>query len=293
MSLRKADVFTLSTARILLAAAGLLAVLPAWAQYPGQVTKTGKETPELRSIAVLEWTGEAGQPRTGRIIPVAVLDGGQLQDGGIYLARPEPLALAGEVEYELLRNGKPVGLFDIKNAGQEQGAWVGYGSWKPMPLARPKPSRPELAKTRIDDDTQSDQPVLHRKHHADDPSTGSAGSGGDSGSSGQAQARAARRRIPTQLQIPTGPRCTRKLQATAPATQAPQAQLPARLLPLTNLRSTKGTPATAPATQAPQAQVPALPATPTGLRSTKKTPAATVRPVAATAHPPPIPTGLH
>ena len=188
MSLRKADVFTLSTARILLAAAGLLAVLPAWAQYPGQVTKTGKETPELRSIAVLEWTGEAGQPRTGRIIPVAVLDGGQLQDGGIYLARPEPLALAGEVEYELLRNGKPVGLFDIKNAGQEQGAWVGYGSWKPMPLARPKPSRPELAKTRIDDDTQSDQPVLHRKHHADDPSTGSAGSGGDSGSSGQAQA---------------------------------------------------------------------------------------------------------
>ena len=45
-------------------------------------------------------------------------DGEALQDGGIYLARPEPLSLAGEVEYELERNGKPIGLFDIKNAGQ-------------------------------------------------------------------------------------------------------------------------------------------------------------------------------
>jgi len=166
-----------------MALAGLLAALPVWAQYPGQLTKTDNTTPELRSIAVLEWTGEAGKPNASRLVPVAVLDGGQLQDGGIYLARPQPLALAGEVEYELEQNGKPMGLYDIKNAGQEQGSWVGYGAWKPMPVARPKPSTQELAHMRIDDDVQSSEPVLHRKHHADDAPAGGAGSGGGSGDS--------------------------------------------------------------------------------------------------------------
>jgi len=175
---------------VLLSAVCLLLTLPVHGQYPGQVTKTGKDTPELRSIAVLEWTGEEGKPKTSRLVPVAVLDGGELQDGGIYLARPQPLALAGEVEYELQQDGRPIGLFDIKNSGQEQGSWVGYGTWKPLPAARPKPSARELARTEIDDDVQSDQPVLHRKHHAsEEPAggAGSGGSGGDSDSGGPAQ----------------------------------------------------------------------------------------------------------
>jgi len=187
MSSRKADVFALFVRPAVLAGAGLLSALPAWSQYPGQVTKSGKETPELRSIAVLEWTGEAGKPKASRLVPVAVLDGGQLQDGGLYLARPEPLALAGGVEYELQQNGKPVGLYDIKNAGQEQGSWVGYGAWKSLPAARPRPSQREMARIRIDDDAQSDSPVLHRKHHADDAPAGGAGSGGSSGGGGSSQ----------------------------------------------------------------------------------------------------------
>jgi hypothetical protein len=178
MSLRRIN--RLSITRTVLAALGLLAALPAFAQYSGKVTKDSKDSPELRSIAVLEWTGDAGKPRTSRLVPVAVLDGGQLQDGGIYMARPEPLALAGEVEYELEQDGKPVGLFDIRNSAREQGSWVGYGAWKPMPAPRRGPSAQELARTRIDDDVQSDEPVLHRKHHADDPPSGS-------GSSGQTQ----------------------------------------------------------------------------------------------------------
>jgi hypothetical protein len=157
--------------------AGLLAILPACAQYPGQVTKTAKDTPELRAIAVLEWTGEPGKPTRSRLVPVAVLDAGQLQDGAIYLARPEPLSLEGEVEYELQQNGKPIGIYDIRNASQEQGSWVGYGAWRPMPVARPRPSQQQLARSRIDDDAQSDEPVLHRKHHADDGSTTGTGNG--------------------------------------------------------------------------------------------------------------------
>jgi len=167
--------------------AALLAVLPAAAQYVGKVAKTDKDTPELRSIAVVEWTGDLSDPKAIRLVPVSVLDGGALQDGGIYLARPEPLAVAPEVEYQLEEDGKPTGLFDIKNAGQQFGSWVGLGSWKPMPSAPRKPTAKELTKTRLDDeDTQSDTPVLHRKHHADDPSSGSSGSassgsGSDSG----------------------------------------------------------------------------------------------------------------
>jgi hypothetical protein len=157
----------------------LLSALPLSAQYPGQVTKTSQDAPQLRSIAVLEWTGEAGHPKTSRLVPVAVLDGSrlegnQLQDAGLYLARPQPLALSREVEYELQQNGKPVGLFDIKNAGQEQGSWVGYGAWKPLPRPIPKPTMAEVARSlRERDDEESDQPILQRKHPAAESSSGS------------------------------------------------------------------------------------------------------------------------
>jgi hypothetical protein len=168
-----------------LSAAALFLALPLWSQYPGQVAKTGKEAPELRAISVLEWTGEAGSPKACRLVPVAVLDrarleGDQLQDGGIYLARPQPLALAGEVEYELQQSGKPIGLFDIKNTGQEQGSWVGYGAWKQPEAPKPKPSMEELARLTINDE-DSDRPVLLRKRHADEGSAGSGAGGASSG----------------------------------------------------------------------------------------------------------------
>jgi hypothetical protein len=183
MSLRESNVFGLSMGRTALAIAGLIAALPAWAQYPGQVAKNSKDSPELRSIAVLEWTGDVGKPKASRLVPVAVLDGGELRDGGIYMARPQPLALSGEVEYELENDGKPMGLYDIKNAGQEQGSWVGYGAWKPMPVVKPKPVRPP----KIDDDVQSDEPVLHRKHHSGDAKSSGSGSGSGSGDSSSGQ----------------------------------------------------------------------------------------------------------
>jgi len=169
-------------------AGALLCAMPLAAQYVGQVSNPDKDKPELRSIAVLEWTGDEGSPKASRLVPVAVLDGGALQDGSVYLARPEPLALAPEVEYVLQQDGKPLGLYDIKNAGQQLGSWVGFGAWKPMPAAHPKLSAAQMAKTHFDDDdAQSDQPVLHRKHHADDSSkkksSDSSGGGDDSGTS--------------------------------------------------------------------------------------------------------------
>jgi hypothetical protein len=179
----------LQSRTVLAAAALLLAALPAAAQYSGKVSSDEKEAPVLRSIAVLEWTGDEEKPKASRLVPVAVDDAGQLQDGGIYLARPWPLAVIPEVEYELQQDGKPVGLFDIQNAGQQMGSWVGFGAWKPMPEAHPKLSAKELAKTRLDDedDAKSDEPVLHRKHHADDTPSGSSAGNSGSGSGSQTQ----------------------------------------------------------------------------------------------------------
>jgi len=162
--------------------AGLALALPVVAQYPGQVAKSTKDAPELRSVAVLEWTGEAGKPKACRIVPVAVLDGGKLQDGGIYMARPEPLSLAGEVEYELQQNGQVTGLFDIENSGHEQGSWVGYGTWKGKPAEKPRPTAADLAKMITDED--SDRPVLHRKKHPGD-SPEAANPGGSGPEAGQ------------------------------------------------------------------------------------------------------------
>jgi hypothetical protein len=154
-------------------AVGLIAAA-AFAQYPGQITKKAQDTPTLRAVGVVEWTGDPGKPKTSRLVPITVYDGQALQDGGVYLARPQPMALDAQVEYILEENGKPIGLYDIRNAGQEQGSWVGFGAWKPMPV--PKKAAPKP----IDDtgfDPNDDKPVLHRRHGSDSGSS-------DSGSPG-------------------------------------------------------------------------------------------------------------
>jgi hypothetical protein len=163
----------------ILAAALGAAGMPCLAQYPGQITNPDKNTPRLRAVAVLEWTGDQDHPKASRLIPISIFDGQSLEDAGVYMARPEPLALEGEVEYQLQLDGKPIGLFDVENSGQVQGSWVGFGKWRALP--KPKSAMPQMAKID-EDDAQSDVPVLHRKHHEGDAS-GSGGSDSGSGSS--------------------------------------------------------------------------------------------------------------
>jgi len=155
-------------------AAALLAALPVFGQYPGQINTAKQNGPDLRSIAVLEWTGDPGHPKASRLIPITVWDGQQLQDGAIYMARPEPLALQSDVEYKLKEDGKTIGLYDIESAGQEQGFWVGTGDWKGLPASKPAPSPKEWAKTDFGDDG-SGPPVLHRKAHSGDSSGSNSG----------------------------------------------------------------------------------------------------------------------
>lgn len=180
MSLKRTGVFILFTRRKIVASVVLLAaillVLPVYSQYPGQIKKKDSDIPILRAVGVLEWTGQPGKPKKSRLVPITIFDGQQLQDASVYLARPEPMAVAREVEYQLEKNGKTIGLFDIDSSGQEQGSWVGFGSWKPLPVAKPKHSRTEQAQTIIDDDAASGRPILHRKvHPGETPANGKAG----------------------------------------------------------------------------------------------------------------------
>lgn len=127
-----------------LALAVVVMALPAaLAQYPGQIN-TKKKEPTLRSIAVVEWEGEAGKPSASRIIPIAIYDGQNYQPGGLYLARPAPLALLSGTEYILESAGRHRGFYDVDSAADVQGYWIGYGRWKP--LAAPKSS--ETAKSK-------------------------------------------------------------------------------------------------------------------------------------------------
>lgn len=160
-------------------AAACLAVGQVFAQYPGQV-KANSNAPELRAVAVVEWLGDLKHPKACRVIPISVYDGHQLQDGGIYLARPAPLALLSETEYELQKDGRNVGLFDIGEAAQQQGSWIGFGAYKPLPKGpTPQQLAAAAAQQKVDVDDDSDEPILHRKYHP-----GDAGNGKNEGKAG-------------------------------------------------------------------------------------------------------------
>ncbi len=118
---------------------------PAGAQYPGRMESNKKAAPTVRAVAVLEWTGEMGKPSATRIIPISVFDGERYQPGGLYLAKPQPLALEPGTEYVLEDAGVARGLFDINTAQDVDGYWFGYGAWKPM-APPPKKAKPKQGK---------------------------------------------------------------------------------------------------------------------------------------------------
>lgn len=143
----------------------MAASLPVAAQYAGKVPEQSKTNgPDLRAVAVLEWTGDPGHPKASRLVPITIWDGQELQDASIYMAQPEPLALQSEVEYKLKENGKSIGYYEVSSAGQSQGLWVGFGTWKPLTKPKPAEAAKQVADAGGDD---SGRPVLHRAPGAD------------------------------------------------------------------------------------------------------------------------------
>ena len=173
-----------------LAAVCLMLILPAWAQYPGQVKSTKKPVASIRAIGVLEWTGDAGKPKASRIIPIAVFDGEIYQPGGLYLARPEPLAVQPGTEYVLQDAGITRGLFDVNSAQDVNGYWFGYGAWKPM-LTAPKRVKAKQG-TRIPQvvgEGGSDRPHFKNRNADSGQESGSGSASTPSSSSGHEASR--------------------------------------------------------------------------------------------------------
>jgi hypothetical protein len=195
------------------------------AQYPGHIDtqKKASATSTLRSVAVLEWTGDRNHPTATRLVPVSLFDGVNLQDGALYLARPVPLALDSGTEYEVEGSGLPQGWFDIDGAREIGDDWFGFGNWKPFVPPPPKklhPSRnpPTVVRDKSGDD---DKPHFVRRDQnsgsSGTSSTGSAGSAPPDKTSDKAQAPSA----PTDPDRP-------KLRRRAEESSAPQQQVAAR-----------------------------------------------------------------
>lgn len=123
---------TVKTRLICLIAAGAAVVSrPAVAQ----MHKVARPQQVVRAVGVYEWTGDRAKPVASRLVPVSLYINGNLEDAGVYLARPVPFALLSGNVYELKKAGIGQGLLDLESARRVQTAdgdydsgWIGYGT---------------------------------------------------------------------------------------------------------------------------------------------------------------------
>jgi hypothetical protein len=187
---------------------GFAVMIVSVARAPGQMHKVAPPENVVRAVGVYEWTGDMVKPTASRLIPVSVFIEGNLEDAGVYMARPVPFALDRGTVYEVDQAGISKGLIDLMFARHLESAdlatvfddgWFGYGSFKapaaPMPLVATGTRRGgggHRAESRsiapVDDDP--DRPHLIRKpgSEGDDASADAgkngASTGGSSGDSG-------------------------------------------------------------------------------------------------------------
>ena len=185
--------------------------LQAWMQAHGQMHVVKKPETVVRAVGVYEWTGDEDKPKASRLVPVTLFIDGKLEDAGVYLARPVPMALQTGTVFELDQAGVADGTLEVSFARHIQSAtggpdgpvddgWMGYGPFKPQPKPKlvaakksgplskivqtgGKPdSGPKFANTPADtktdakadtktDSGESDRPVLKRKTDADTDSS--------------------------------------------------------------------------------------------------------------------------
>jgi len=161
--------------RHIFAAAFLLTLAPlALAQYPGRIKPDEQKKPdEPRAVSILEWVGDPGKPVASRIVPLSVFVNGRYQDGGLFMAQPAPLTVENDTLYELQLAGVPKGTFYVAGGQEVEGAWFGYGKWKPLtPPPPPKKLAPSKVPPRVVEDNDPDRP--HLKNSS--PGSSSAGS---------------------------------------------------------------------------------------------------------------------
>jgi hypothetical protein len=174
---------------VLIAAAGAGCGAAAYAQYPGHVDEEKQQTgTHLRATAVLEYTGDLGKMKESRLVPIVIWDGMQYQPGGLYLAQPAPLAVLSGTQYELETAGKPKGFFNIKDAEDLAGLWIGVGSFEAPPPPKPRASPEHSGHTYEVKDVDPDKPHFAHRPADEQSQSGGSGSGSGSGTGTSAQA---------------------------------------------------------------------------------------------------------
>src|SRR5215813_10792948 len=98
-----------------------------------------------RAIAVLQWEGDAKNPKphTSVLVPITILDEGKYYDASIYRASPVPMAIDSGVVYDILKSGELVGTFVTGASSQQKNRWYGLGTFK----AHSESNEPQVAKT--------------------------------------------------------------------------------------------------------------------------------------------------
>jgi hypothetical protein len=212
------------TAVIAVGCAGLL-----WAQYPGRIETKQKPaaTSTLRSVAVLEWTGDRNSPNAMRLIPVSLFDGVRLQDAGLYLARPVPLALDSGTEYEIEGSGLPQGWFDIAGAREVGTDWFGFGKWMPYVPPPPKKLHPSRNPPTVVRDKSNDEDKPHFVRR--DQGTGSqntSGTGTTGSGSASSDKTSTNSQAPSEPEDPDRPKLRRRTDDSTPPPQEATAPAP-------------------------------------------------------------------
>ena len=188
--------------------------------------RSSRTVPHLRATAILEYTGDLAKIKESRLVPIVVWDGMQYQPGGLYLAQPAPLAVLSGTQYELETAGKPKGFFNIKDAEDLAGLWIGVGSFEAPPAPKPKASPAKSGHTYEVRDVDPDKPhFAHRP--ADEQNQGGDGSWLRRRLRDSDQLRRMRRRS-----IRTGRPCTLGRAAATRGRAAPAPALRARASPM-------------------------------------------------------------
>ena len=99
----------------------------------------------VRAVAVYEWTGELGKPKASRVVPVSLFINGQLEDAGVYLARPVPFVLDQGTVFDVEKAGIDQGSLELSFARHLQtpdratvdDGWFAYGPYKAKPAPAP------------------------------------------------------------------------------------------------------------------------------------------------------------
>ena len=152
------------------------------------------------------------------------VNGERLQDGGLYLARPVPLALDSGTEYEVESSGVPQGWFDLDGARQIGQDWFGFGKWKPyVPPAPKKPKTAHQQVTVVGSKPADDRPHFKRREdsEASQPGANSSSASADAakqqpGNSGGGNSNAAS----SEPVDPNRPRLRRRAQEKAEQAEA-------------------------------------------------------------------------